>query len=247
MKEFIAIGDIAGRFTEMEQLIKLCPANIHIVSLGDPNDRGYDSRKVIEFFMADTTNRTLIQSNHAHMMIDFWENNNEYDEYIFLANGGITTALSYQVAISDELEKNVMMIMFGYYSQAILDATIEMIVDVRIEFISKVPKEHIEFLKSCPLYVETDDVIMTHAPINPTFPLETDIKSKRGLAFVWNRGGTRRRDKFQIHGHMANKSVVELKDRKGLYGLNVDSSRGDILSAVHWPSMQIFSVPYIKP
>ena len=246
MKEFIAIGDIAGRFTELEQLLALCPKDVHIISLGDPNDRGKDSRKVIEFFMADKVNRTLIQSNHGHMMIDFWKNDGEYDDDIFLVNGGVDTCKSYGVTISAEFERNLAMKWSGYFNDQMNEKFSFQIEDIRIEFITKVPKEHIDFLAACPLTVETDDVIMSHAPINPTFPIETDIKTKRGVAFIWNRGGTRRRDKIQLHGHMAHKTVQYLKDSNGLYGINMDTSSGEQLSAIHWPSQQIFSVPYIK-
>lgn len=249
MKEFIAIGDIAGRFTELMQLIDLaCPRrDMPIICLGDPNDRGKDSRKVIEFFMEDPVNRKIIQSNHAHMMIDFWENDGEYDDYIFLGNGGVETAESYGVIITDEFKKNLAYICSGYYTNPILEAFLIQIIDIRIEFIAKVPKEHIEYLKSCPMFIETDEAIMTHAPINPTLPLETDTSSKRGVAFIWNRGGTRRMDKFQIHGHDAHKSAVELKDKQGAYGIDLDSSLGEQLTAMHWPSMKLTSVPYIKP
>lgn len=250
IKEFIAIGDGAGRFDEMMELISLFP-KCHVICVGDPNDRGPKSRQIIEYFMGDQENRTLIQSNHSHLMIDFYENLGTYHPCDPFANGFETTVKSYGLELPKKLVSDCRIIVRGLYSEWFLKEVISEVEVWRKNIKDFIPQSHIDFLKTCPMYLETDDTIITHAAINPTLPLPvSDIMplgtkyNARAVDFLWNVGSTRRRNKFQIHGHASYKRCMELADSRGLYGMNVDSSKGDVLSAIHWPSEDIKSVPY---
>ena len=119
---------------------------------------------------------------------------------------------------------------------------------------SIVPEEYAEWLWSLPLLIEGDGYIITHAAINPSIPFEkclnlgrNNMDPKMKDSIIWNRGGTRRREdnKFQIHGHTAHNNALALKDREGMYGMNVDSSRGGKLTAIHYPSLKLYEQEYL--
>lgn len=91
----IAIGDIAGNFKTLKALVDKLP-NKKIILLGDPNDRGPRSNEVIQFIIDNQDRFTLVNSNHAHMMVDHYECTRFYDRGTFLMNGGTATMRSYE-------------------------------------------------------------------------------------------------------------------------------------------------------
>src|SRR5882757_8068391 len=111
MNNFNVIGDIAGNYKTMLALIAKMPPDATVLSLGDPNDRGPRSKEVIEWLM---NNGKLVQSNHAHMMVDCWKQimmpgaqPRYYDDGLWSANGGDKTVISYGDSMSNIPESHI--------------------------------------------------------------------------------------------------------------------------------------------
>jgi hypothetical protein len=103
-----------------------------------------------------------------------------------------------------------------------------------------IPKEHIQYLVDCEWFIETDDLILTHAPIHPTFefgmPLTTD--------FLWNRENPKPRDKFQIHGH--NSILATYMDHSGKkYGMCIDDCFHKNLIGINSETMTLYKQDYL--
>ena len=246
-EEFLVIGDIEGRIKPLMSLIERKP-DIPVISVGDAHDRGKDNKAVFELFMT-RKNYYMTQSNHTHMLLDFYDGCKRpasYDGVGWVQSGGKTVLFEYGVdpfAIeqmlidyttifhsftNDPIEKQKLRDIFAKSREEVIQ-----------QFRAKIEPETIEFLRTLPYYIETKDVIITHAPLNPI--LKFDLSSyKRKENFLWNRGNTRRDDRFQIHGHISMKKPTFLQDKNGIYGINIDSSVLS-LSAFHWPSREIFS------
>lgn len=229
MDEFIVFGDVAGQYKTLMELIKKAP-DVIPVSVGDMNDRGPQSKEVLEFFM---NHGKAVLGNHEHMMLDYIKDTQYYERNIWggLINGAHTTLES-----------------FG------IDWTLFSARSMHREQLYEQNKDLILWLSALPLYIEHDDYIITHAPINPSVPFEyllqlgENIYSKHSAKSVlWNIGKTRRRkdEKFQIHGHLALKDAKFLNDKNGMYGVNVDSSRGGKLTCMHYPTFKIYEQNYI--
>lgn len=169
---FNVIGDVAGRFNELMLLIDKMPKDSEIILVGDLNDRGPDSNKVIQWAIDNKIRCT--KSNHGDMFIDYYNQHRKtkypayrYSRYDFISNGGRYTVNSYPQQ------------------------------DIRA-----VPEEHIKWLAELPWYIETDELFISHAPWHPELDLDqvTTIKDLDN-SLLWNRAKPKQRDKFQIHGH----------------------------------------------
>jgi len=85
------IGDVAGRFKELQLLMAKMPKDDYIF-VGDLNDRGTETPEVIQWVM---DNAKCVQSNHGDMFVDYVEKTNLYQQGIFTWNGGTKTLNSY--------------------------------------------------------------------------------------------------------------------------------------------------------
>lgn len=93
-KLYNIVGDIAGRYDELTLLLAKMPSADTIVLVGDLNDRGPNSRKVIEWAMENESAAIpvlTLDSNHGQMMVEAYCHNSED----FLYNGGYATLESY--------------------------------------------------------------------------------------------------------------------------------------------------------
>lgn len=226
-RQVLIIGDIAGRFNELMSLLKIATEKHEvqsIVAVGDLVDRGPDSNKVVDFFM-NTSDTYVVKGNHEDMMVDYIDSVNEgvrskyAEEFgweVWLGNGGNETLKSY-----------------GH------------------DGVPDVPKGHVDFLANLPLYIEheTDEgkILITHAPISSRISFDelktTDTAEDYSLC--WNRESAMRIEgvNMQFHGHNAVKSHVFFNDDLGPYAVNIDTSRGNKLTGILWPSMEVFQVP----
>jgi len=203
----LIIADIAGRYNELMLLIEKAKADPKdIVLLGDLNDRGPDTNKVIQWAIDNKVK--CVKSNHGDMFIRAYEDYKagkilSEDTHLFLMNGGHQTLDSYG----------------GF------------------QF---VPQEHIDYLKACLWYIETNDLILTHAPLQgPVNELPPNLDED----FFWVRRQPTRLDKFQIHGH--NTFFEEYKDKDGIYGMCLDNCGENELRAIEWPSRTIYTQEYL--
>lgn len=240
-QEFNIIGDIAGNYETLLALIEKMPKTATVVSVGDMVDRGPKSNEVIEFFASGKGLAVL--GNHEHMMLDALKhpvpyngtNPRPYYGYgVWFMNGGEETAAAYMGKRGpQDLEQCLM------------------------ELIPYVPQKHLDFLNNAPLYLEfkgdTDDLIISHAPINPSMPfanildLGDSAYSRRcEVSIIWNRGTPRRIDgKFQVYGHNSYRQPAWHWDQQGKWGVCIDTCRGKKLSGIHWPSLEVFEQDFI--
>lgn len=108
---YLIIGDIAGRYNELITLLDQCKADYYIF-VGDPNDRGKDSRLVIQKIkqMVDDGIATMVKSNHADMFVslcnykygtNFVCSDYEYEVLMYPRNGMLATINSYKGHINE--------------------------------------------------------------------------------------------------------------------------------------------------
>jgi len=232
--EFVVIGDIAGRYNELQLLLTKFPDNLPVILVGDLNDRGKDSNKVIQFCI-NNSRVYCTQSNHGSFIVNVFEDNlMVYRNLSLLAmNGGLSTLKSYGIE-NDALkilENMALSYAYGVSNGNISDIDItDTLEKVRL----LIPQSHYEYLRDLPYVITTNECLVTHAPINPTMSIEKQLESSyRREEFIWNRGNNRRMDKFQIHGHNAFRNPMVKIDKNGCFTCNVDTSRGDKLTALH--------------
>lgn len=167
-----------------------------------------------------------IQSNHGHLMTSAYRCSPYYENGLWYRwNGGAATVDSFVKGRSFEND------------------------------IFEIPVKYIEWLEKLPLYLEYDDLLITHAPICPyqTFEeclnLGTHALSHEGEnSIIWNRAEPiRRTDKpqFNVHGHQSQIGLKTYTDKLGDYAMCIDTSRKKILTGLHWPSKTIYQQEYI--
>jgi len=203
------IGDPHGKFKILMSLIEKMPSD-EIIITGDMIDRGPDSAKVIEF--ASTTEGVrAIKGNHESFLLDFIDKTFSYEEGLWIfRNGGNKTIQSYGQTYGFNEDGN-----------------------------PKFPKEHIDFIRSLPLYIETDKFLITHAPIYFDWGLKKACEyAATDSGILWNRGRPSKRDKFQIFAHQG-----EFK-KYGDFAICIDNSWNNSLMGINTNTMEIFEQTY---
>ena len=255
---YLIFGDIHGRYLELKKICEMCPNSIP-VSVGDLMDRGPDSKKVLDFFMEKGL---AVLGNHDHMMIDFYRNKKFYVSYCWFWNGAHNTLLSFtnnekeKELINNntkkflELEKEMTALPKEQRTTYLNEIGI-LIEELRSLMQKIVDEKYIIFLESLPKFIETDDFIITHAPINPSIPFKSFLDegkndAKTDRSFLWNRGGIRKQKKIQFHGHNSNRKPRIFVKGNEAFAINLDSSKGEILTAYDGESDTLISVPWEK-
>jgi serine/threonine protein phosphatase 1 len=234
------IADVAGEYNALMELVRIMP-KAPIVLLGDLNDRGPQSREVIEWAMR-TPDVQTINSNHGEMFVDYVlryvdsDYVQQYHHDDFLNNGGVATLESY-----------------GFVGG-----------QTHLSQMNKIPLEHIYWLRDLPNVIETEDLIMSHAPLHECYKTIEQANADRTLNFhspTWNRTEPPKRNKFQVFGHNSHWGLswlttwkhdprwslaAEQSDEKEVYAVCLDASREKVLTGMHWPTREIFQVPYRK-
>lgn len=93
------IADVAGRYEELLELLKIMPHEEKLVLVGDIIDRGPMSKEVVDFAMNDPYVITL-KGNHEEMFVN--------DPLLSRSNGGLTTLESFGVKSHQEIPKKYM-------------------------------------------------------------------------------------------------------------------------------------------
>jgi hypothetical protein len=223
-KKINVIGDVAGRYDELMLLLKKMPKADLTVFVGDLNDRGSQSKEVIEYVM-NAPNTLCLQSNHGDMMVDFHDGIKLYHVEDFLRNGGTATCASYDVGLHNgDLRKII------------------------TEFRDKVPKEHIEWLRNLPYYYEDEHLFISHAAKDPTKSLEkvcTNSPESYRYNIIWNRGGPREmKGKLQVMGHNSHWGLKRFGTYDNPWAMCIDGSRKDMLTGLHVPTLGIYQEEY---
>ncbi len=218
-----AIGDIHGHLdllTVQHALIADDMARhgaAPVVHIGDLEDRGPDSRGVIEYLrtgVAAGNDWIVLKGNHDRMMVRFLD-----DPYS--PEPGLRTDMSWmhpKIGGAQTLA-----------SYGVRNAADRPLPKVHPEAVAAVPWLHRTFLTGCPSSFRRDQAIFVHAGIRPGIPL--DQQDETDLA--WIRAGflEDRRDHgaLIVHGHTAIEAATHYGNR-----LNIDSGAayGGPLSAV---------------
>ena len=137
------IGDIHGDSVRLSALLGNIDSR-RLVFLGDYVDHGPNSPEVVEILMAAASrnnNPVFLFGNHEVALLAFLSGKLSFLEYAWM--GGLSTIRSYVGKAND---------------------------DVRSELAAAIPASHREFLSSCKPFFETDQLVASHAGINPAFP-----------------------------------------------------------------------------
>lgn len=205
-------GDISGYYKTFMALLKKMPDE-EPIGLGDLNDRGPDTKSVFDFFMK---NGKTILGNHEHMMLDYLHGEKYYESGLWFDTWGKHTLKSFT---RENINFNI------------LDLDV-----------------YRQWLESLPLYLEYDDIILTHAPLHPDIQLkealiigEDYLSEECDFSILWNRIPPRvRRNKFMAFGHNTHNDFIWYKDEEGPFSICLDTSGYGQLTAMHWPSREIF-------
>jgi len=248
------IGDIAGNLETLKRLHEKMPEG-QLISVGDMVDRGSNSKGVLDYIRK---HGKAILGNHEHLMIDAWEGGDYYDYGVWFSNGGCYTLASFtDVKKDQDFAFELLDDIRSQWQSFKTDYDFVNLTGARIKALCQkvIPKDYIDWMKSLPLYLEFEGLIITHAPINPTLEFEEilnlgqhagDRECDRSV--IWHREGVKRiEDKFQVHGHNSYRSPRWFKDLEGDFAVCVDACKGDFLTGIHWPSKEIYTDIYMEP
>ena len=169
MKWTWVIADIHGEWDKLQAVLEkmrsagfdLADPEQTLVQLGDRNDRGDDSYKVIEWFKTQQImfpgQVICLLGNHDRMMIDAAEGRSD----LMYWNGGYRTARSYMHVINNGTHHGN-----SYFARFFPSA-------MRAS-------GHLDWLKTLPKYYETSEYFFSHAPIPKeefrTIPIGLDFR-----------------------------------------------------------------------
>lgn len=234
MNNYNVFGDVAGNFLTLKALLAKMPQDAEPLCLGDPVDRGPRSKEVVEFLM---TNGKTVNSNHAHLMIEDWKqsampgaHNRYYEKGVWFFNGAEQTMNSYDLDWKKKINYD--------------DSQIRMDIVKYEEFIlhTLIPRDHIEFLERCPLYIESENFVMTHAPLHIQLDLKEASNIGNGFAtpnlghdynshysLLWNRyvgdhPNPTLNGKINIFGHNSSDSA-KVYTTQYPQGIKVDNEK----------------------
>lgn len=213
--------DAGGEFDCAMRLIKKMPPADKIVFVGDLNDRGMQSKELIEWCMAHPEVEVL-HSNHGDMLVEMWRLICDvrncsfvYHPDDFFNNGGLSTLKSY---IGNE----------NFSTR---------------ESFTQIPKDHIEWLASRPVFYELPGLIVSHAPIpNNHWKGKMDQKDYRDVVtYIWNRNYPYKQPGlFQVFGHNSSWGVRKFED----WAICIDSTKKNKMTGLHWPTKELFEEPF---
>jgi len=109
-------------------------------------------------------------------------------------------------------------------------------------------EEHLDFMRSLPLYIETDHFILSHAGVHERKTLKEACEPGREARphILWNRYGLADIGKLQIVGHNVKKEVTMINGDRGLIGISLDTGcvypHFGKLSAMSFPDMNLVQV-----
>lgn len=183
--KYYAIADIHGRLDLLKLAFEAITKDIltkdvseaKIITLGDYIDRGPESKQVLDFLVSwqDEPNLICLQGNHEQIMLQSITTPLHPDWWV--SNGGDTTLGSY-----------------GWGGEPYIQLSYEV-----------VPKDHLKWLASLPLYYETEKQVFVHAGI-PQWDMNLDKASATNQEKMqWmlygkqDSGGWK--GKHVVHGH----------------------------------------------
>lgn len=109
-----------------------------------------------------------------------------------------------------------------------------------------IPQDVRDWIKSLPLFYETDDLFVSHAPWPHFLERQTDLSNLDVFEAVWNRAAPRDIGKLQVFGHNSHWGLRSFKRSDGVdYALCLDQCRTKrVLTGYLWPEGKIIEVPF---
>lgn len=226
-----AIGDIHGQLAMLDQALALIEVDggpdAEIIFLGDFTDRGPDSKGVLDRLIAgkaEERNWRFVMGNHDRYLIRFVDEGRQYDprtsspiSWLNPRLGGTATLNSYGIAGEPVFAPHEP----GTYQELIHFQTAEgplTLAQLQQAAVDAVPRAHLDFIASLPLYIETEHLICVHAGIRPGIAL--DQQDAEDL--LWIRDGFLDDDtdhgKLVVHGHTALDAPQHFGNRVDLDG-----------------------------
>ncbi len=207
-----AIGDVHGHLDKLQKAMALIAEDrarvddlkAPVIQIGDLQDRGPDSRGVIEYMIEGRMQGEpwmCLLGNHDRQMLWWLENPKRHDpnmkpDYHWLHDriGGKTTLASYGVDVTAPVS------------------------DMHVQARELIPAEHVDFLYSLPNHYHNGDLYFAHAGIKPSVALDQQAEDD----LIWIRGEFHNypddHGALIIHGHTPIDAATHYGNR-----INIDS------------------------
>lgn len=194
MSRYYLIGDVHGKASMLEELLKTWDSQTPLIFLGDLIDRGEDSLSVLRYVyhLVKEKGAVCLSGNHEYMFLAWLDDpEGHYDHY--RRNGGDTT-------INSLLSRPI-------------DAPVDGIEDAKC--VQEIVPELIQFIREMPFYVETEKYIFVHAGVD--LSLE-DWHDTTDYQKVWIRQpfheGKNQTGKTIVFGHTPTLSLFHDKSAR---------------------------------
>ena len=216
-----AIGDIHGCNTELKLLLDKVLDDVVsgdiIVFVGDYCDRGPNTKEVIDTVINLRKNMKKQGIDVITLMGNHEKMWLDYidgiHESLWLTNGGYSTLNSY-MSMND--------------SKHLKSST-------------KIPQDHLDFLKDLRLFYETKDFFICHAGLNPRFSItQNKLNPNLENTVLWTRElGSDKWDKIVVTGHTPRDEVF-YHDK--FIGIDTGCVFGNKLTALRLDDLKVYEV-----
>jgi serine/threonine protein phosphatase 1 len=208
------VGDVHGEISLLIRLIHNVPSEVKLVFVGDLVNQGPDSRSVLELVgnLVQDGRAIAVMGNHERALLRFLDDGAFVP---FAHHGGMATIRSYVGIVN---------------------------ADVHRHFIESFPHNHMELIQGFLPFFETNDLIVTHAGIDPSRPLARDLDSLT-IGDPAERLRPTAYQKHLVFGHFPQRQIT----RRGR-SICVDTGcgYGGSLSCLFWPEGDVLSVSKIQ-
>lgn len=189
------VGDVHGNISRLAAMFDRIGSldDRTVVLVGDYVDRGPDSRSVLQLIIerSESASTVPLLGNHEREFLLFMDGGS-LSRYAHF--GGIATILSY-----------------------VPEAREGIVADVSKVFRERVPRRHVEFVRSLKRCWESDELLITHAGFDPSRPEGRTYEDvTRGGAGDLFRNPEKRPRAEVVFGHYVQRSGIPYS-RDGLY------------------------------
>lgn len=181
MKTFV-IGDVHGRCEQLRAILKLIPRHANedtLILLGDLIDRGEDAPGVVAEALRLKEEQpeqvVVLRGNHEQMLLDFVDD--ESDFWLTHVTGCEKTLEQYTgfVIPGDDEDES------SHLSANSIDDSVD---EAREKLLASVPREHLDFMRSLPLYHEDEYALYVHAGLDRHFHHPSQMEPDH---LLWSR------------------------------------------------------------
>lgn len=213
------IGDIAGEYDAFMRLLKIMPQG-RVVAAGDINDRGKDSRKVMDWFMEGRGD--AIMGNHDLLFFKYARGEMRFGDFrnwVDSRNGGGATLANFS---RDDVRPPKIP---GEY----------------VEWCARRPYM-LEFNSVVITHAPLPHVSM---PVSTLRRWRDEFSKAEWLdlwrQLVWHTHAPERAEKYSVFGHLGKQRAYA--DEKGEYAMCIDDCHNGQLAGLHWETRTVYRVP----